>query len=159
MAFRDDNAGFVFSCDDAKLSFQAGTWSTRLSQLGKLSGAVYIITAQLEDVGYISRVSEKRPSNIFIIAHSTAWENAEELKRKFPLVAIRLHPSINAKIALIAPETVWLSSGDFGKTEKIESTVGMHSATLFERVRDSHFNKLWGDLPPDLVRHRHRVQG
>ena len=143
MAFKDDNGGFAFQCDDAKFSICASTWNTRLSQIGKISGAICIITNRLPNVEYISRILSKRPRDIFIIAHNDARPEAMELKQRFPDVRIALHANINAKAVFVAPETVWLSSADFGETKMIESAAGFHSATLYNRSIESLFNREW----------------
>lgn len=67
------------------------------------------------------------------------------LKRGFPEVRIALHGNNNAKVVLVAPDTVWVSSADFGKTARIESTVGLHSSALFNKTRESFFNRMWAE--------------
>jgi len=51
----------------------------------------------------------------------------------------------NAKVVLVSPDTVWVSSSDFGKTKKIESAVGLHSSIVYQRTLDSLFNRIWAD--------------
>ncbi len=143
MAFSDDGGGFAFSCDDAKMSFYASTWNTHLSQLARVSGPVYIMTGLLPDHGYISKILSKRPRDIFIIANSNSELDARKLKSDFPLVRIVLNNENNAKLVLVSPGTVWVSSADFGKTDKIEVGVGLHSQEVYEKMLDSLFNKVW----------------
>lgn len=143
MAFNDDNGGFAFSCNDAKFSLCASTWNTKLSQLGKLQGAVCIMTHHLTNVEYISRILSKRPSNIYIIAHEEAKENAIKIKRSFPMIRLALHKKINAKIVLVEPETVWVSSADFGESKMLESAVGFHSVDVYNRTLEKLFRREW----------------
>ncbi|MCC4610525.1 hypothetical protein LL963_00170 [Xanthomonas campestris pv. esculenti] len=143
MAFGDDNGGFAFACDDAKMSICASTWNTRLSQIGRVTGPIFVMTGLLPDTTYISQIIGKRPSNIFIIANSAAQVSAQSLKHSFPNIRIVLHPKNNAKVVLVAPDTVWVSSSDFGKSDQIESAVGMHSEALYNRTLDALFNKVW----------------
>ncbi|HDS2714404.1 TPA: hypothetical protein QID56_003890 [Klebsiella pneumoniae subsp. pneumoniae] len=143
MVFKDDGGGFAFSCEDAKISICASTWGTRLSQLSRVNGPIFLMTGELPDIDFISQIISKRPRDIFIIANSAAEMNAKILKRKFPEVRIVLHPNNNAKVVLVSPDTVWISSSDFGKTTKIESAVGMHSRTLFDKTVESLFKKVW----------------
>ncbi|RYE40110.1 MAG: hypothetical protein EOP24_42060 [Hyphomicrobiales bacterium] len=143
MAFSDDGGGFAFSCEDAKISICASTWNTRLSQLARIAGPVCIMTSGLPDIEYISRIVGKRPNDIFIIANTRAVLEAKQLKSRFPLLRIALHPNTNAKVVLIAPETVWVSSADFGKTGQIESAVGLHSTVVYSRTLESLFNTVW----------------
>ncbi|MBN3215551.1 hypothetical protein [Pectobacterium polaris] len=145
MAFSDDNGGFAFSCDDAKMSISASTWKTRLSQLARVYGPVYIMTGQLSDAVYISEIIGKRPHDLFIIANTAAKDEAQFLKGKFPKVHIALHPKINAKVVLLSPDTVWISSADFGKSTRIESAIGMHSHQLFNKTVVSLFNRIWNE--------------
>lgn len=145
MTFSTDHGGVAFSCDDAKLSIGASTWNTKLSQLGSMRGKVYIVTAGLVDLNYLSRIIGKRPSDIFIVAHSDARVEAEALKALFPNVSVALHPRNNAKVVLIAPSTVWISSADFGKSESFEAGIGLHSTVAFTSMVENVFAKLWAE--------------
>lgn len=143
MAFSDDGGGFAFNCDDAKMSICASTWNTRLSQIGRINGPIYIMTGSLPDVDYISQILRKHPQDIYIIANSIAQQEAIVLKSRFPGLRIALHASNNAKVVLVAPDTVWVSSSDFGKSSQIESAVGLHSAYVYTRTLESLFMKVW----------------
>lgn len=143
MTFKNDAGGFPFACDDAKFSICASTWNTRLSQLGKIQGALCIMTHHLPNPEYIAKILSKRPHNIFILANQDARENAVLIKNQFPNVRIALHPKMNAKVVLVAPETVWVSSSDFGETKMIESAVGLHSKDVYNRSQENLFNTEW----------------
>ncbi len=143
MAFSDDNGGFVFSCEDAKFSICASTWNTRLSQISKIAGTIRVMTNRLPNQDYISRIISKRPHNIFIIASCGAREEAQIIKDSFPNVRIALHPEMNAKVVFVEPETVWVSSSDFGETKLIESAVGFHSVEVHDRAIEKLFNIEW----------------
>lgn len=143
MTFSDDGGGFTFSCDDAKMSICASSWSTRLSQIGSTENPIFIVTRELPDINYILKIIGKRPRNIYIIANTSAEINAKLIKNKFPRVRILLHHDVNAKIVMVSPNTIWISSADFGKTTKIESTIGIHSSELFDKTVGNVFNKIW----------------
>ena len=148
MAFGDDGGGFKFECIDAKMSLGSSTWSTRLSQIGRVAGNIYVVTRLLPGTNYISKIIGKRPRKICIIANSEARADAETLKREFPEIRIALHGKNNAKLVLVAPETVWISGDDFGESEGrdwIGASVGMHSVELFERTHETLFVKLWNE--------------
>ncbi|WP_277962678.1 hypothetical protein [Pseudomonas sp. RIT-To-2] len=145
MAFSDDSGGFAFQCPDAKFSIGSATWATRLSQLAKMTGTVRILTRALPDVNYIIRVLEKRPLDVWIVAHVTAHQSAAAIKRALPGVRIALHPDIGAKVALISPETVWLSSSDFGFAGKLESAIGLHSRYAHDRAVQDLFEHAWNE--------------
>lgn len=145
MAFNDDNGGFMFACDDAKMSICASTWNSRLSQIGRATGPIFVMTGLLPDPDYISQIIGKRPRDFFIIANSDAEADARYLKRRYPNIRIVLHSKTNAKVVLVAPGTVWVSSSDFGKSDQIESAVGMHSDVLYRKTLDKLFNRVWAE--------------
>ena len=145
MVFSDDSRGFAFSCEDAKMSICTSKWNTRLAQIARVVGPVLIMTGSLPDPEYISQTLGKRPRDIFIIANAAAQREARMLKLRFPEVRIALHPNTNAKVVLVAPDTVWVSSADFGKTTQIESAVGLHSSIVFKKTRESLFNRVWAE--------------
>lgn len=142
MAFSTDNGGFAFSCGDAKLQVGGSTWGTRLSQLGKQSGIVRIVTYSLPRLDYIAQQFERRPKDIFLIAHREFRERAEEVKQRFPMIEVATAPDIHSKVLLIEPSTVMISSANFGSSRWHETTVSFHS-------REAHdyyvgvFEQLW----------------
>ena len=56
---------------------------------------------------------------------------------------IALHPKLNAKVVLVAPETVWVASSDFGETKMVESAIGLHSVVIHNRALEGLFNVEW----------------
>lgn len=143
MAFKTDNGGFKFECQDAKMSFNASTWSMRLSQLAKVKGRVSILTSELPDPAYVIEVLSKRPRDIYIVTHVNARAAAEHIKLTLPEVRIALHHDLGAKALMIAPETVWIMSADFGKKHRIDSGVGFHSSEIYERTVSELFERAW----------------
>jgi len=146
MAFSDDGGGFKFECGDAKMSLGSSTWNTRLSQIGRVAGQIYVVTRLLPGTDYISKIIAKRPRDIFIVANSEARKAAKVLKDSFPNIRIALHNTNNARVVLAAPETVWISGDDFGEStgrDWIGATVGLHSADLFRRTHEELFKRLW----------------
>ena len=143
MTFSSDGGGFAFSCQDGKLSIGASTWNTRLSQLARMTGPVFIMTGMLPDPDYIGQIIGKRPRDIFIIASTKAEADARLLKSRFPETRIAPHSNNNAKLVLVAPDTVWVSSSDFGKTTQIESAMGLHSVEVYNRAYESLFKPIW----------------
>jgi hypothetical protein len=127
------------------MSLCASTWNTRLSQIGRIVGPVSILTGALPDPEYISQILKKRPRDVFIIASTSAEAEAKLLKSRFPAIRIAIHPNNNAKVVLVAPDTVWVSSSDFGMTKKIESAVGIHSTFVYSKTLESLFSKVWAE--------------
>jgi hypothetical protein len=148
---RSDPAGFAFSCEDAKLSISASTWNTRLSQLARMNGPLLIMTRLLPNLDYIARIVGKRPVDICILANSEAEADARQLKARFPAIRIALHPNINAKVVLLAPDTVWVGSADFGESKEVESAIGLHSKAAHERAVSSLFIPYMGERARDLI--------
>lgn len=145
MAFSTDGGGFAFACKDSKISINASTWATRLTQLGKMAGRVCILTTDLPDPDYVIDALSKRPTDIYIVAHTNARIAAERVKRELPQVRIALHPDIGAKALLIAPETVWIMSSDFGKKHRVDSGVGMHSPEVYQKTLAHLFDRAWNE--------------
>ncbi|EUB86978.1 hypothetical protein [Pseudomonas sp. GM30] len=144
MSFTTDNGGFKFKCEDAKMSYNASTWSTRLSQLAKTKGRVSILTSELPDPVYVLEVLSKRPRDIYIVTHIKARAAAEHIKAALPEVRIALHHDLGAKALMVAPETVWIMSSDFGeKKHRIDSGVGFHSPEIYEQTVSELFERAW----------------
>jgi hypothetical protein len=151
MAFTEDGGGFPFHCDDAKMLIGgSGKWATHFSYIGRpgfANNKIHIISNLLTDIDYLKKVIGKRPNNIFIIANTNAAYEADELKRSYPEIRIALHKTNNAKIVLIEPDKVWVSSADFGKTPKnqINSTIGLHSKTIHDKIISEKFQVMWNE--------------
>lgn len=107
-----------------------------------MQGELLILTRMLPDTDYLERIFGKRPTGIRFVANEDARTNAEYLKRVFPNIRVALSRTNNAKVVLVAPETVWLSSEDFGKSSH-KIGVGFHSPQLFARVCASLFEPAW----------------
>ncbi len=108
-----------------------------------MKGIASIMTHSLPDVDYISEIIGKRPTNICLIADISAEAEAKDLKFRFPLLRIALHPNNNAKMALIAPSTVWISGADFGKAQGINVSLGLHEADVYQKAMEEIFEPAW----------------
>lgn len=145
MQFKTDGGGFAFSNADSKLVLGSATWSTHLSQLGKVTGPLFVMTRLLPNVDYIAEIVGKRPRAISILAHAEASDNARLLKLLFPQIEIALHRRNNAKMVLVAPQTVWISTSDFGKSGEIETGIGIHSPEVFQEAKEKLFDRAWAE--------------
>ena len=145
MAFKTDNGGFAFKCNDAKLCVGVGasTWATRLSQLSRMKGVVRIITYSLPKMDYLHTQLKRRPYDIFLLAHDKFLDRAESIRREFPRIRVAVHPKIHSKVLLIAPHTVWISSANFGSSDWHETTVGFHSKEAHDYYAEIEFPRLW----------------
>ncbi len=155
MKYTTDNGGTATKCDDIKLFKQGSTWATKLSQLGKSSGKLIIMThgfqtrydkcptESLDDEkNYIKNIFDKRPYDIFIICNSDNYENAKILKTAYPKIRIKHHDKINANIAILEPRTVFISSENFGYSHYDNFGVGFHSQEIYNHYKEI-FQDYW----------------
>ena len=132
--FTTDHGGMALSIKDAKLSTShtASTWNTRLSQIGRSNKKIIICTYSLPSLEYLKRIFDKRTENITLIAHEKFVDKASHLKELYPDLEIILKPDVHAKYVLIEPDTVWMSSANFGSSGWFEQTIGIHDKDAYE---------------------------
>jgi len=134
MAFKTDCGGTALTAN-IKVSNKATTWNTRLSQIGRHDKAVTIVTFSLCDFEYISKIVSKRKNGagITIVCNSKYEPNAWLLKRAFPELKMYVSPYAHAKLALIEPEIVWVSSENLGhKSSTFDASVGIHDEEAYK---------------------------
>lgn len=141
--FKTDAGGRATKCNDMKLMAGASTWGTRLSQLARQTGTVRIVTYSLPDIEYVHTQLGRRPSDILLIANSRFENKAREIKCAFPGVRVAVREDIHAKVLLIAPHTVYISSANFGDSDWVESTIGLHSREAHDWYVETFFTPLW----------------
>lgn len=133
MSFKTDNDGKAVSITDAKISIGSiSTWSTRLKSIKQVKGKICIATFTLPDLPYAQKILAKRPRDIFIVAHTNFTQKAQAIKSDFPDIMIAVREDIHAKLVLIEPSTVWLSSANFGHSGWIENSIGLHSKKAYK---------------------------
>jgi len=118
-----------------KLSNKGTTWNTRLQHIGKHDNEVIIVTFSLCNFEYISKLVSKRErgAGITIICNSKYEMNAYLLKKEFPDLKIYVNPYAHAKLALIGPETVWLSSENLGRKQNtFDASIGIQSPEAYD---------------------------
>ena len=132
--FTTDHGGMALSIKDAKLSTShtASTWNTRLSQIGRSNKKIIICTYSLPSLEYLKKIFDKRTENITLIAHEKFADKANYLKELYPDLEIILKPDVHAKYVLIEPDTVWLSSANFGSSGWFDQTIGIHDKDAYE---------------------------
>lgn len=136
MGFKTDNGGLAVSIMDAKVltSETASTWNTRLSQIGTQNlkdKKVIICTYSLPDLEYCKQIFDKRSDNVILIVNEKFSDKAKELENLYPELEIHIKDDIHAKMVLVEPKTVWLSSANFGKSDWFEQTIGIHSEEVY----------------------------
>ena len=142
MTYKTDNGGVAFKANDAKLYFAGSTWGMKLSQLNRQSGVVRIVTYSLPDMAYVKQQFERRPYDIWIICHTKFIDRAETLKRTFPDVRIAVRNDVHAKVLLIEPSTLYVTSANFGASHWIESGIGIHSKPAHDSALAT-FENVW----------------
>lgn len=135
MSFKTDNGGVAIKLSDVKLMSSVSTWATRLSQIGKTKGEIIICTYSLPNIEYVKNIFNKR-SDITIIAHKKFTEKANLLKNFYPKLRIFLKNNVHAKLALIEPKTVWLTSANFGHSNWVEHAIGFHDENVYKFYKD-----------------------
>lgn len=144
MGWKDDNHGKVFKSSELKLYFSGShTWAMKLSQLHRQSSYVRIITYSLPNMEYVKDLFHKRPFDISIICHSKFRDRAKELKKLFPQVNVAVKGDVHSKILLIEPETIYVTSANFGKSNWHETCLGARSKVAHDEYVQKSFNKLW----------------
>jgi len=143
MAFKTDSGGIAFKSSDIKLTGGASTWGTRLSQLSKQSGVVRLITYSLPNLAYVEKQLGRRPNNIFVIAHEKFENQGRDIKVRFPDIRVAIAPNIHSKVLLIEPNTVWISSANFGDSGWHETSIGVRSADALDWYVKGIFDPLW----------------
>ena len=137
MSFKTDNGGVALSLKDVKIStsHSGSTWNTRLSQIANSKGELIICTYSLPNPEYITRILDKR-SNVILICHEKFRDRVMALKNKYPDLTVHLKKDVHAKMVLLAPHTVWLSSANFGASGWFEQTIGIHDARAYQFYRE-----------------------
>jgi len=141
MAFQTDNGGLALKAD-IKIGADASTWNTRLSQLSRTDAEVILCTYSLPNIPSVRQILDRRSRNITLIVNARFAAQANALKRAYPELTLYLIPRTHAKMALIAPATVWLSSENIGTSGWYENTVGIRSAAAYDYLRASVFRML-----------------
>jgi phosphatidylserine/phosphatidylglycerophosphate/cardiolipin synthase-like enzyme len=132
MAFKTDGGGIAVKANiKVSSSASASSWNTRLSQIKYQLGEIFICTYSLPDQGYIGQILGKRSTGVTILANSKFLNKAKVLKTLYPSLNIKLAPDTHAKIVLVSPDTVWLSSANFGKSGWFENTVGIKNTDVY----------------------------
>lgn len=136
MSFKTDSGGLMFH--SGKISINHGsTWNTKLSQIGRNNKKIIIVTYSLPHYStYTTKILDKRidGENITIIAHEKFRDRATWLRDRYPKLEIILVNRVHAKLVLIEPETVWLSTENFGRSTWLEASIGIHDKSAYDYV-------------------------
>lgn len=128
--WKNDAHGICFPCNEVKL-YASGkhTWAMKLpaTTLKNGVGKIRIATYSLPDIEYCYDRFRQSPQRFTLICHRQFWDRAEGIKNALPEIAIYTHPEIHSKICLREPETIYLGSANFGKSNWIESNIGIRS--------------------------------
>ncbi|MDL2205389.1 phospholipase D family protein [Eubacteriales bacterium OttesenSCG-928-N13] len=132
MAFTTDAGGLAVKAH-IKVSTQGSTWNTRLTQLLIRNAEITICTFSLPKRGdFLTKLFDKRSKGVTLIVNSKFRTEATALKARYPDLRIFLSPDTHAKLALAAPDKVWLSSENLVRSPNFENTVGIHNVEVYE---------------------------
>jgi hypothetical protein len=98
---------------------------------------VYIVTYSLPDLSYCETQLGRRPHDILLICHAKFTHKAMTLQERFPDIHVRVHLEVHGKLLLIAPDTVYLGSTNFGDSGWEEFTVGIRSVEAVQFYEQS----------------------
>ena len=134
MAFKTDCGGIAMTAD-IKLSQKGTTWNTRLSQIGRHDRLVTLCTFSTGDIDYLTKILSKRDfgSGIRIIGNEKNEWKMRRLKNLFPAAQFFVSPNAHAKLALVEPNIVWVSSENLGRTRDVfDASIGIHSEEAYQ---------------------------
>src|SRR5205085_888197 len=89
------------------------------------------------------RTQLSRRENILLIANAKFERQARELKLEFPGVRVRVASDAHSKVLLVEPQTLWISSANFGDSGWHDTTIGLHSPQAHDWYVANMFNPLW----------------
>jgi len=115
----------------------------KLSQLAKQTGTVRIVTYSLPDLPYARQQLGRRPRDIFLLCHSQFRDQACQIKKALPQVHIATNDQCHSKVCLIAPNTIYIGSANFGKSDWHETLIGVRSQQAHEWYVQNSFEPLW----------------
>lgn len=140
---KNDIHGIVFRPSEIKLYYNGShTWAMKLSQIHK-QGFVRILTYSLPDLRRIDDLLKRRPDNISLICHSKFKQQALQLAINFPNINIAINETLHSKIVLIEPDTIFVTSANFGYSSWHETTVGIRSKIAYDAYVLNSFQPLW----------------
>lgn len=134
MAFKTDCGGVAMTAE-IKLSKAGTTWNTRLSQIGRNDSLVTLCTFSAGDIDYLVKILSKRPfgAGIRIIGNEKCKWKMVRLKQMFPEAQFFVSTNAHAKMALIAPDTVWVSSENLGRIRgAFDASIGIHNEEAYQ---------------------------
>lgn len=142
MGWNDDGYGIVVKATEVKLYTTDHSWGMKLSQLGRQTGQVRILTYSLPDLAYVTKQLGRRPKDVAMICHARFRDRAIAVKARFPGIEISLSIRLHAKLLLIAPDTVYVTSANFGESDWDELGVGVRSKAGHDWYAGM-FDRLW----------------
>lgn len=145
MSFQTDAFGLAVKCNDIKIYSSGSTWAMKISQLASQTGTVRIITYSLPDLDYVKEQISRRPFDMFIICNKKFEGRMMDIQNEFPMVRTAVHPECHSKVFLIEPETLHLSSQNFGHSGWHESAIGLHSKAAHDWYVANVFLPLWNE--------------
>lgn len=111
---KTDTSGVMLNAE-VKMSNAFTSWNTRLRKIAQEPSRITICTYSLTDLRYVGRILSRCNGGITVICNSAYEGKARKLKSLYPYVDFYVSPHAHAKIALIEPETVWVSTENFGR--------------------------------------------
>jgi len=93
-------------------------------------GDVLIVTYSLPKLKNAMGLLKER--NITLVCHEQFISRARWIKNNYKNTTVYTMPELHAKVVLIAPDTVWIGSPNFGSSGWTESAVGMKDKRIYD---------------------------
>jgi len=93
---------------------------------------IVICTYSIPNLNYVFKIFDKRSDNVVLIMNSKFEDIANKIRARYPAMRVITRKDVHAKLVLAEPQTVWLSSANFGASGWFESTIGIHSKVAYD---------------------------
>lgn len=105
---------------------------------------VHLLTYNLPALAWFAeqfpRLSMQQVS---IIADAEFRAKAEQLQHAYSALRIATHPKLHSKVALVAPDRVYVSSANLGSIGQHETTLEVQSRVLHDWYLETVWEPLW----------------
>lgn len=126
-----------------RCSVDAFPWKGVLDLAASRPRPIHILTFNLPALSWFAEQFPRLSmEHVSIIAEREFAERAAQLARAYPKLFIATAPKLHSKVALVAPDRVYISSANLGSMGQHETTVELSSRVM----HDWYLETVWGPL-------------
>lgn len=104
------------------------TWLDRYKQYAKKKkNKIIICTYSVPSEKYVHEMFDLRSKNVTLIVNEKFTDKAIKIADRYPDMTVIACNDMHAKIMLVEPDVVWLSSENFGYSSWFEESIGFIS--------------------------------